>query len=78
MLVLHIVTTNVQVSQHDLDNNLANYNTGIDPGLPLAIYTQKQEWCQVFALNAAVPISGATMVTTRTKHTLVCNNMTIV
>jgi hypothetical protein len=45
--------------------------------LPLAIYTRKQECCQVFALDAAVPISEATMFTTRTKHALACSNMTI-
>ncbi len=49
---------------------------GIDPGLPLAVYTRKQECCQVFALNVAVPISKATMVTTGTKHALGCGNMT--
>jgi hypothetical protein len=38
---------------------------------------RKQECCQVFALNAAVPISEATMVTTRTKHALACGNMTM-
>jgi hypothetical protein len=72
-LVHHIVTTYVQISQPDLDNNLADFNTGIDPGLPLAVYTRKQERCQVFAL----PISEATMVTTGTKHTLACGNMTM-
>ncbi len=76
-LFQHIVTTYAQISQPDLDNNLANFNTRIDPGLPLAIYTRKQECCQVFALNVAVPISAATMVTTRTKHALACSNMTM-
>jgi hypothetical protein len=50
---------------------------GIDPGLPLAVYMRKQECCQVFALNVAVPISEATMITTRTKHALACRNMTM-
>jgi hypothetical protein len=77
MLVHHIATTYVQISQPDLDNNLANFNTGIDPGLPLAVYTRKQESCQVFALYVAVPISKATMVTTGTKHALACGNMTM-
>jgi hypothetical protein len=76
-LVNHIATTYAQISQPDLDNNLANFNMGIDPGLPLAVYTRKQESCQVFAHNAAVPISEATMVTTGTKHALVCGNMTM-
>jgi hypothetical protein len=76
-LVQHIATTYTQISQPDLNNNLADFNMGINPCLPLAIYTRKQERCQVFALNAAVPISKATMVTTGTKHALVCSNMTM-
>jgi hypothetical protein len=44
-LVQHIAITYAQISQPDLDNNLANFNTGIDPGLPLAVYTRKQECC---------------------------------
>jgi hypothetical protein len=55
----------------------SNINTEIDPGLPLAVYTRKQERYQVFALIAVVPISEATMVTTGAKHTLVCSNMTM-
>jgi hypothetical protein len=51
---------------------------GIDPGLPLSVYTRKQEHCQVFALDTVVLISKATMVTTRTKHALPCGNMTMV
>ncbi len=31
----------------------------------------------MFALDAAVPISKATMVTTETKHALVCGSMTM-
>jgi hypothetical protein len=62
-LVHHIATTYAQISQPDLDDNLADFDMGIDLGQPLAIYTRKQECCQVFALNAAVPISEATMVT---------------
>jgi hypothetical protein len=45
--------------------------------LPLAIYTRKQEKCQVFAANARVPISNVTMITTGTKHALACGNMTL-
>jgi hypothetical protein len=67
-----------QISQPDLNNNLAHFNIGIDLGLPLAVYMRKQEQCQVFALDAAVPISKATMVTTGTKHALACDNMTMV
>jgi hypothetical protein len=76
-LVHHIATTYAQISQPNLGNNLAAFNTGIDPGLPLAIYTRKQEHCQVFALDVAVPISKTTMVTTGTKHALKCGNMTM-
>jgi hypothetical protein len=32
MLVQHIATKYAQISQPDLDNNLADFNTGIDPG----------------------------------------------
>ncbi len=74
MLVQHIDTTYAQISQPNLDNKLANFNTGIDLGLP-AVYTRKQEHCQVFALDVAGPISKATMVTTGTKHALACGNM---
>jgi hypothetical protein len=42
-LVLHIQQTYAQISQPDLDNNLTEFNTRIDPGLPLAVYTHKQE-----------------------------------
>ncbi len=76
-LVQHIATAYAQISHPNLDKNLANFNTGIDPGLPLAVYTRKQERCKVFALDAAVPISKATMVTTGTKHALACGNMTM-
>jgi hypothetical protein len=76
-LVQHNATTYAQISQPDLNDNLADFNTGIDPGLPLAVYTRKQERCQVFALDTAVPISKATMVTTGTKHSDACSNMTM-
>ena len=42
-LVLHIQQTYTQISQPDLDDNLAKFNTRIDPGLPRAVYTRKQE-----------------------------------
>ena len=76
-LVLHIQQTYTQISQPDLDNNLAEFNTGIDPGLPLAVYTHKQEKCQIFAANAGVPISNVTMVTTGCKHAIASGNMTL-
>jgi hypothetical protein len=74
-LVHHSATMYAQISQPNLDDNLAGFNMGIDPGLPLAVYKRKRERCHVFALNAAVPISKATMITTRTKHALACGNM---
>jgi hypothetical protein len=77
MLAQHIATTYTQISQPNLGKNLAGFNTGIDLGLTLSVYTRKQERCQVFALNTAVPISKATMVTTGTKHALACGNMTM-
>jgi hypothetical protein len=77
MLIHHIATSYAQISQPDVNNNLANFNKGIDPSLPLVVYTRKQKCCQVFALNVAVPISKATMVTTGTKHSLACGNMTM-
>ncbi len=37
MLVMHIQATYAQISQPDMDDNLADFNTGIDPGLLLAV-----------------------------------------
>jgi hypothetical protein len=75
-LIMHILTTYAQISQPDLDDNITNFHTGIDLGLPLAIYTRKQEKWQVFA-NAGVPISDKTMITTGIKHALACRNTTL-
>jgi hypothetical protein len=74
---MHILTTYAQISQPDLDDNMTNFHSGTDSGLPLAVYTRKQEKCQVFAANAGVPISNKTKITTGTKHALVCGNMTL-
>jgi hypothetical protein len=76
-LVLHILTTYAQISQPDLDDNKANFHPGINSSSPLAIYTRKQEKCQVFAADAGVPISDETMITTGTNHALACSNMTL-
>eukprot|EP00804_Cyclotella_cryptica_P023861 CCRYP_018685-RA/>CCRYP_018685-RA protein AED:0.12 eAED:-0.15 QI:0/-1/0/1/-1/0/1/0/255 len=46
----------------------------IDPLLPLAIYTKKQEDCQEFSIDARVPISQELMVTTGTKHAVNCGD----
>jgi hypothetical protein len=74
---MHILNTYAQISQPDLDDNMTNFHSGINLGLPLALYTRKQETWQVFAANAGVPISNKTMVTTGTKHALACGNMTL-
>jgi hypothetical protein len=76
-LVTHIRTTYTQISQPDLDNDVTNFNQGIDPSLPLAIYKHKQEKCQAFTQDTGVPIFKEMMVMTRTKHALNCGNMTL-
>ncbi len=76
-LVMPILNTYAQISQPDLDDNMTNFHSGIDSGLPLAVYTRKQEKCQVFATNTGVHISDKTMITTGTKHALACGNMTL-
>ena len=76
-LVQHILTTYAQISQPDLDDNMTEFNIGIDSSLPLAVYTRKQEKCQIFAADAGVPISDELMVTTRSKHALSSGNMTL-
>jgi hypothetical protein len=75
ILVLHILNTYAQISQPDLNDNMTNFHSGIVSGLPLAIYTRKQEKCQVFATHAGVPISDETMITIGTKHALAWGNM---
>jgi hypothetical protein len=54
---------------------MTKFHTSINPALPLAIYTRKQENCQTFALNAGIPISKATMVLTSTKAAFNCGSM---
>jgi hypothetical protein len=76
-LVQYILTTYAQISQPDLDDNMTEFNIGIDSGLPLAVYTLKQEKCQIFATDAGVPISNKLMVTTGSKHALSSGNMTL-
>jgi hypothetical protein len=71
-LVTHICTTYAQISQPDLDNNVTDFNLGIHPNLPLAVYMHKQEKCWTFAQDAGVPISKEIMAMTGTKHTLNC------
>jgi hypothetical protein len=77
-LVTHIRTTYASISQPDIDNNMTKFYTGIEASLPLAVYTRKQEKCQMFAQDAGVPISEDTMVTTGTKAALNCGGMELV
>jgi hypothetical protein len=74
-LVTHIRTTYATISQLEINNNMTEFHTGVNIALPLAIYTRKQEKCQTFALDAGVPISKVTMVTTSTKAALNCGGM---
>lgn len=73
----HIRSRYCKISQDEIDANLTKFNEGIDPSMPLAVYTRKQERCQDFANDAEVPISQAAMVTTGTKHALQCGGMTM-
>jgi hypothetical protein len=54
---------------------MVDFHTGINAQLPLVIYMCKQEKCQTFALDAAIPISEATMVSTGTKAAINCGGM---
>ncbi len=75
--VAHIQTTYPTILQPDVNNNMTEFHTGIDPHLPRAVYTCKQEKCQTFALDASIPISKATMVLTGTKAMITCGGMEI-
>lgn len=75
-LIDHIRQRYCHIAQDDIDANMDKFNEGIDPTLPLAVYTRKQETCQEFAQDANVPISEETMVTTGTKHALQCGGLT--
>jgi hypothetical protein len=72
---MHILNTYAQISKTDLDDTMTDYYSGINSSHPLAIYTRKQEKCQVFATDAGGPFSDKTMITTGTKHALACSNM---
>jgi hypothetical protein len=74
-LVTHIRSTYATMSHPNVDDNMAKFVTDIEPSLPLAVYTLKQEKCQSFAQDAGVLISEATMVTTGTKTVLNCGSM---
>jgi hypothetical protein len=74
-LVTHIRTTYATILQPDVNNNMTKFHTGIDPHLPLVVYTRKQEKCQTFAHDAGIPLSKATMVSTGTKAAIACSRM---
>jgi hypothetical protein len=74
-LVTHIRITYATISQLEIKDNMTEFHTGVNATLPLAVYTRKQEKCQTFALDAGIPISEATMVTTGTKAALNCGGM---
>jgi hypothetical protein len=40
---MHSLSTYGQISQPDLDDNMTDFHSGINSGLPHAIYTRKQE-----------------------------------
>ncbi len=54
---------------------MTEFHTSINPALLLAIYTCKQGNCQTFSLNAGIPISEVTMVSTILKATINCGGM---
>jgi hypothetical protein len=74
-LVTHIRSTYATIFQPNVDDNILEFVTGIEPSLPLAVYTCKQEKCQTFAQDTGISISKATMVTTVTKAALNCGSM---
>ena len=75
-LLDHIRDRYCHIGQDEIDTNMSSFLKGIDPSLPLSVYTRKQEHCQDFAGDARVPISEATMVTTGTKHAIQCGDFT--
>ena len=74
-LIDHICQCYFQIAQDDISANMAKFNKGINPTLPLAVYAQKQETCQEFIQDANIPISKELMVTTGTKHALQCGGL---
>eukprot|EP00804_Cyclotella_cryptica_P020406 CCRYP_012624-RA/>CCRYP_012624-RA protein AED:0.67 eAED:0.42 QI:0/0/0/0.75/0/0/4/0/921 len=75
-LLDHIRDCYCHIGQDKIDSNMSTFLKGMDPSLPLSVYTRKQEHCQDFAADAHVPISEATMVTTGTKHAIQCCDFT--
>jgi hypothetical protein len=71
----HVMDRFAKISQVEIDDNLAEFNKGIDPSRTLAVYTRKQELCQEIATDAGVEITESTMVTTGTKHAVAAGGM---
>jgi hypothetical protein len=42
-LIMHTLITYAQIGKLDLDDNMTDFHSGINSGLPLAIFTRKQE-----------------------------------
>eukprot|EP00804_Cyclotella_cryptica_P003022 CCRYP_006031-RA/>CCRYP_006031-RA protein AED:0.79 eAED:0.44 QI:0/0/0/0.5/1/1/2/0/224 len=70
----HIKDRYCTITQDEIKRNIELFLRGIDPTLPLAIYTKKQKDCQEFLIDAWVPISSELMVTTGTKHAINCGD----
>ena len=71
----HVMDRFAKISQTEIDDNLAEFNKGIDPSRTLAVYTRKQELCQEIASDAGVEITESSMVTTGTKHAVAAGGM---
>jgi hypothetical protein len=55
-LIDHIDDRYCTITQDEIDRNMDVFLRDIDPTLPLAVYTKKQEDCQEFSIDAKVPI----------------------
>jgi hypothetical protein len=53
----HIMERFAKISQTEIDENLLEFNEGIDPSKTLAVYKRKQELCQEVAADAGVPVT---------------------
>ena len=73
-LLEHIEDRDCTITQDEIDQNMDVFNQGIDPALPMALYTKKQADCQEFSIDARVPISQELMVMTVTKHAVNCGD----
>jgi hypothetical protein len=47
----HIRTTYTMISQPDVDNTMLEFMIGINPMLPLTVYTHKKEKCQTLVCH---------------------------